>query len=288
MSNKNPKILILVLCSRNYLSFISSKAQQKIWDKYTKSFDIVHFIGEPYVDKREEDYVLKENSNYLVLNTDDGYPNLAKKTLLAFEYVISNFEFDYLFRTNTSSFVDFNKLQKFVKNNHKNLQYSGSVLDVIEGDTIASGAGFFLSRKNVELLLRESEKFDISLPDDVAIARTLSYFNIFPTNLMRKNLKSVPKPISVYHGEDFHYRCRLDPQFHRILEPLLIKYLNRVSEKTGIVSIVHYYYLFLIFKISNLKFVYKIIQKFYSFKFYGEINFKDKILYSSKKKINKF
>ena len=31
LDNNNPKVLTLVLCSRNYLSFISSKAQQKIW-----------------------------------------------------------------------------------------------------------------------------------------------------------------------------------------------------------------------------------------------------------------
>ena len=52
------------------------------------------------------------------------------------------------------------------------------VLDVEEGDTIASGAGFFLSRKNVELILTNSDKFDTSLPDDVAIARLLKNLNL--------------------------------------------------------------------------------------------------------------
>jgi len=282
LDNNNPKVLTLVLCSRNYLSFISSKAQQKIWGKYVNDFNILHFIGHPYSSEREVDYVSEQKNNYLVLNTDDGYPNLAKKTLLAFDWAISNLEFDYLFRTNTSSFVDFKKLHKFSKSNHKNLEYSGVVLDVVEGDTIASGAGFFLSKKNVELILNNKEKFDATLPDDVAIARLLKKFEILPSSLIRKDLKKVPKPNSVYQSDHFHYRCRLDPQYHRILEPQLLKYLNRVSEKKGIVSLIYYCFLVTIFKISNIKIVYKIVQKFYSYKFYGEINLGDKLIFSKK------
>ena len=283
IDSNNPKVLTLVLCSRNYLSFISSKAQQKIWKKYENNFNINHFIGHPYSSEREVDYVSVRKDNYLVLNTDDGYPNLAKKTLLAFDWAVSNFKFDYLFRTNTSSFIDFKKLHQFTENNRNNLDYGGVVLDVEEGDTIASGAGFFLSRKNVELILTNSDKFDTSLPDDVAIARLLKNFEISPSNLIRKDLKKVPRPDSVYQSNHFHYRCRLDPQYHRILEPQLMKYLNRVSEKKGMVSLLYYYFLIIIFKISNIKFIYKIIQKFYSYKYYGEIYVGGKLMFSIKK-----
>ena len=282
IENRNPKILILVLCSRKYLSYISSKAQKKIWNDYEKIFNIQHFIGNPYINQRELDYISSNDSSYLLINTDDGYPNLAKKTLLAFEHAVRNFEFDYLFRTNTSSFVDLKKLSQFVKNNSRNLNYSGVVLDVIEGDTIASGAGFFLSRKNIELILQNDDKFDSSLPDDVAIARILKKFNISPKSLPRRDLKSIPKPNTVFEGSDFHYRCRLDPQFHRILEPLLLRYLNLASQKKGFVINFYFYYLSLIFKISNFKIINKILQKYYSFKFYGEFNFGDKILFSIK------
>ena len=36
--DKNPKVLVLVLCSRNYLSFLSSKVQKKIWKEDLKKF----------------------------------------------------------------------------------------------------------------------------------------------------------------------------------------------------------------------------------------------------------
>ena len=215
LDSNNPRILTLVLCSRKYLSFISSKTQQKIWNKYTNDFKIKHFIGNPYSSEREVDYISEQKNNYLVLNTDDGYPNLAKKTLLAFDWAISNLEFDYLFRTNTSSFVDFKKLHKFSKSNRNNLDYSGVVLDVVEGDTIASGAGFFLSRKNVELILNNKDKFDETLPDDVAIARLLRKFEILPSTLIKKDLKKVPKPNSVYQSVTFITAVDL---IHNIIE----------------------------------------------------------------------
>ena len=111
----------------------------------------------------------------------------------------------------------------------------------------------------------------------------LRKFEILPSNLIRENLKKVPKPNSVYESEHFHYRCRLDPQYHRILEPQLLKYLKRVSEKRGIDTLIYYFFMVLIFKISNIKVVRKIIQKFYSYKFYGELNIGDKIIFSKKK-----
>ena len=60
-------------------------------------------------------------------------------------------------------------------------------------------------------------------------------------------------------------------------------YLNRVSKKKGTLTFLYYYFLVIIFKISNFKVVYKVIQKFYSYKFYGEINVGDKLIFTNKK-----
>ena len=190
----------------------------------------------------------------------------------------SNLEFDYLFRTNTSSFVDFNKLQKYSKSNHNNLDYSGVVLDVVEGDTIASGAGFFLSRKNVELILKNKDKFDETLPDDVAIARLLRKFEILPSTLIRKDLKKFLNLIQFIKVNTFITAVDL---IHNIIESrtTTLKYLNRASEKNGLVTLLYYYFLVVIFEISNIKVVRIIIQKFYSYRFYGEINIGDKIVF---------
>ena len=279
MKIKNPKVLILVLCSRNYLSFISSKKQKKIWNKTSKTFQIYHFVGREYQTQREIDYISQNQYKYLEIETNDNYDNIAQKTLLAFDKIFSSHEFDYVFRTNTSSFIDLRKFETYILKNTDSLDYAGSVLKAEEGDLIASGAGFFLSRKNIQTILDNRQYFDTSLPDDVAIARLLKKFNIDPTNLIRKDLKSIPNPKEVYGSEHFHYRCRLDPQYHRILEPLLMNYLNKASKQNDYKSFIYFYYLKTIFYISNRKIIFQFIQKYYSYKFYGEIKIKNFLLY---------
>ena len=108
-------------------------------------------------------------------------------------------------------------------------------------------------------------------------------FNIVPKDLNRINLKSVPSPKIVFNTSDFHYRCRLDPNYHRLLEPSLMRYLAKATKKIGFTTHFHYFVLKLIFAISNIKLLNKLLQKYYSFKFYGEIFMGSKLMYSNKK-----
>ena len=292
IQKNSPKILILVVCSRNYLSYVSSKTQKKIW-KNNKNFKIVHYTGDNNLDFKELDYIGNNSNEYLYVNASNDYKNISLKTLLAFEEVYKNFEFDYIFRTNTSSFINLRKLKTYIDENKKNLDYSGIVIDTKQKIKIASGAGFFISRKNIELILNNKKKFDTNFPDDVAVAKLLKEYNIFPKNTIRKDLNEtitpkdlieVLKPKDLLDSDHFHYRCRLDPHFHRILEPLLFKYMNLVFKlKSKILKNIFYSGIFIIFKLSNLKYLRKIIQKYYSFKFYGEIQFRNFLLYSKNK-----
>ena len=283
MENKNPKVLILVLCSRNYLSYISSKKQKKIWNKKFENLQVHHFVGKENQSEREVDYISNNQYKYLEINTSDNYENIAQKTLLAFEKISTLYKFDYVFRTNTSSFIDLKKFENYIIKNTDSLDYTGSILKAIEGDLIASGAGFFLSRENIQIILDNRKYFDTSLPDDVAIARLLNKFNIKPKNLIRRDLKSIPDPKEILDSKHFHYRCRLDPQYHRILEPLLMNYLDKASEDKKLKSFIYFYFLKNIFYISNIKIIYQFIQKYYSYKFYGEISIKNYLLYKKNK-----
>lgn len=240
-------------------------------------------MGTKELNEREKSYIETNNKEYLFLNTEDSYSNLAKKTLMAFQEIYKNYEFDFIFRTNTSSFIDLKILENYLNFESNNLSYSGKITETKEGFTFASGAGFFISKQNISILLKNKELFDETLPDDVAIAKTLSQHMIFPTNLSRVDLKNVPNPRTIKENKEFHYRCRLDPQFHRFLEPLLFKYLNFVSKDKSIIS-KQFAYIFvkLLFNFSNIKINRKLIQKYYSYKFYGELQIGNKIIYRMK------
>lgn len=262
------------------MPYKSSITQKKIWGSSNLKIPTVHYVGTKELNEREKSYIETNNKEYLFLNTEDSYSNIAKKTLMAFQEIYKNYEFDFIFRTNTSSFIDLKKLEHFINFESDNLSYSGKLTETTEGFTIASGAGFFISKENVSILLKNTESFDEKLPDDVAIAKTLSQLMIFPTNLRRVDLKNVPNPRFIKENKGFHYRCRLDPQFHRLLEPLLFKYLNFVSKDISIIS-KQFAYIFvkLLFNFSNIKINRKLIQKYYSYKFYGELQIGNKIIY---------
>jgi len=286
------KVLILVVCSRNYLSYISSKTQKKIWQN-NKNFKIIHYTGDANLDDKELDYIGGGSKEYLYVNASNDYKNIAFKTLLALEEIFNEFEFDYIFRTNTSSFINLKKLEAYINENQNNLDYSGVVLDTKQQIKIASGAGYFISRKNIELIINNKDKFDINLPDDVAVAKLLKENNILPINTIRedlneattpKDLMKALKPQNLLNSNHFHYRCRLDPHFHRILEPTLFKYLNLVFNlNSTILKEILYIVILILFHLSNLKYIKKIIQKYYSFKFYGDIEFKNFMIYSKNK-----
>ena len=276
------RLILLVLCSRNYLSFISSRTQKKTWSKNSTNLKIIHFIGASKKNNREIEYIKDSTHEYLVLETDDSYANLAKKTLMAIEEVYKRYEFDYIFRTNTSSYIDLDAINNYFENYKDELSYAGVHVNTVEGDLIASGAGIFLSKKNIKLLLENKSNINYDLPDDVAIAKFLASHKIYPKNIERKDLKHIPTPKDLKNEKYFHYRCRLDPQYHRILEPGLIRYLDRCKNGSFIVSIINFIYLKALFYITNFYLVKKVLQKYYSYKFYGEIYFQKKLIYKTK------
>ena len=50
--------------------------------------------------------------------------DIGKKTLSAFDWVDKNLEYDFIFRTNTSSYVEVNNLVKYVENFPQNMDYT--------------------------------------------------------------------------------------------------------------------------------------------------------------------
>ena len=56
----------------------------------------------------------------LSLQVSDEYSAISEKTKKAFEWVNENYSFDYIFRTNTSSYIDVKDYTIFVKIIKKN------------------------------------------------------------------------------------------------------------------------------------------------------------------------
>ena len=101
------------------LEIICHIFHQKLKKKYfknNKNFKTIHYTGDSNLDHKELDY-LGSIQEYLYVNSSNDYKNIASKTLLAFEEVFKKFEFDYIFRTNTSSFINLKKLEAYIDEN---------------------------------------------------------------------------------------------------------------------------------------------------------------------------
>lgn len=107
----------------------------------------------------------------LIIRVPEMYPLITAKTLAAMRFVLEEFEFDYLFRTNSSSYINIKHVQNFAAQMPRLLAYAGppgrSDVD------FASGTGILLSRDLLELVV-EDDQLDVLEIDDVAIGRSVS------------------------------------------------------------------------------------------------------------------
>lgn len=121
----------------------------------------------------------------LVLPCKDGYINCTEKTLQAFKVVASNFDFDYIFRTNLGSYVSLNKIIAFLNGKPATSFYAG-IIGVYKSNNevikFASGSGFFLSKDIVQLIISKSTEVDHAIIDDLAFGKFMAaqHININP------------------------------------------------------------------------------------------------------------
>ena len=142
---------------------VKSSFQKQI-DKYnlTDSISIIDYIGS-YTNNYNKITYIKDNTIYC--RGGDGENSTYFKTLDALEYINDNIEYDYIFRTNTSTFINVKLLYEFIKYIDKSKFYDkdiffSSVLIALEetyaprsADVVAQGKGLLFNQRLVNKLL---------------------------------------------------------------------------------------------------------------------------------------
>jgi len=142
--------------------------------------------------------------------------NILKKTLSAFDFIYKNFNFDFLFRTNISSYIHKEQFLQILNNLPSSNHYSGvpgthHSYSKKTKTPFCSGSGFFLSRDVLEICIKKSENIQKNLPDDVAIGDLLFREKIERSPQQRLDLSeniAYPQNIDKNH---FHFRCKFPP-----------------------------------------------------------------------------
>ncbi len=208
-SERTGKILVLIIASDNAPYY---NAHQNIWRSYM------------HLDPNIEAYFMKcdpqikcdvqiEGDVIWVKARETYIPGILDKTIISMEYMIPRLkEFDYVLRTNLSSFYIFSRLINFTKNLPLNNCYCGPLLRYKGGIRYAAGSGFLLSTDLVELLVEGKKKLiNHPLIDDVAIGEYLTSrdIDIIPSpRLDILNINSWNKNKNSISEDTFHFRLK--------------------------------------------------------------------------------
>jgi len=150
----------------------------------------------------------------LVINIPEHWATIGAKTLAAFRYALENFDFEYLFRSNSSSYVDSDALVSKTRAFSSQNLYAGFPGKSKDGLDFASGAGILMSRDVVELIVENSHLWRHGLIDDVALADLISRLpetGIELTPLPRVDFQSLLEAKSASKSvirDGFHFRCK--------------------------------------------------------------------------------
>ena len=216
-------IIILIIANDDNESYIE---MQQIWRKYMNNHsNIKSYFIKNKIDINEDIIVNQEENTIYVKNNENLIPGILQKTIKSFEYCLQKFEFDYIYRTNLSSFIDLNKAYHFLENNK--VDYGSCCLDIHIDLHFASGCGFILSKKMVNILINNQNLINYKIIDDVAIGELLIdklNYNIF--NISRYDVQNINDIIFNNDTHIFHFRCKSDDKHINT-----ISYLNKMFTK---------------------------------------------------------
>jgi hypothetical protein len=177
------KILILVMSCQDEFFKQQVEKIKETWakpileGKYPNMDFIVYEGGYDNHSYDKENHILK-------VRCEDDLDNTFKKTYYAFSLMNSNVKYDYIFRTNTSTYVNVDLLDKFIQSlEDYNVVYTSELYSLVESNVpyplylYGRGNGLILSKKVVNVLLKEGISFLYEeRVDDVAIGNVLNTY----------------------------------------------------------------------------------------------------------------
>jgi hypothetical protein len=166
-------------------------------------------------------------SDLLIIESSNGWDQILTNTLAAMTWVEKNLEYDYLIRTNVSTFWNLRAVYEMLYKPNPEPLYLGHVTTNL-GITYVEGDGIILSQSCVRMLLNNKKLIDFGIIDDVSLGIALQKMGVSPKNLDRPWIRR-PKHLSRIEGPSFvntvSFRCK--SEFHFLgmnlrLDPILM------------------------------------------------------------------
>jgi hypothetical protein len=184
-------IVLLIIFNEDIYNNHMFLIQQEYYKKMNELYEFKYFFI-MFKQLQDKEYLLDEN-NILIINGNESYiPGILQKTLLAMEIVTTklNIKYEYLLRTNISTFINFKEVFKFISNlspplnnesecNNPPLYYIGKFMKLTwenkcYGTEYCGGAFILLNRSIVMNIISNIEHFVYDVIDDVSIGEYIS------------------------------------------------------------------------------------------------------------------
>lgn len=211
------KICILILSSADLPVYTTMK---NLWRSYLDYFiqknstghslDYYFLESDPSLvnscEVRDHDFVTRQAETYI--------PGITNKTITALKYFTSpEFSYDYIFRTNLSSFLVLDRFLQHIETLPRGNVYTGVVYDwhgVRPPIRYVSGAGFLMSQDVARVCSEMPSSQFHRVIDDVLIGDYLKTRNIHPQEcpIRRLDFAFYVKYVIEYPEDVFHFRVK--------------------------------------------------------------------------------
>jgi len=191
------KILILVL------TYLDNDLYSKFYHKQNETWNSVDVEGVEVFfninggDKKEI------NSHFIINNLPETVENEGYKIINCFEQTL-DWDYDYIFHTNSSSYIDKQLLYNWLTDKPRTKFYSG-VKGTYNNFPFASGCGFTISKDVVRLILENQDKWEHGLVDDATLGIMLHNLGLVVYEAPRFDVVDNNSDIP---SDYFHYRCK--------------------------------------------------------------------------------
>ena len=231
------KILFLILGTKKKPWKKIASGQQKTWIRsISKSDEYKYIYGDGklgfstdnpadlhrvnFLEKYEPNEIClpsNSNKNSWTFPSKSGWSELLSNTVSSFHYALAHSDFQFLVRTNVSSYWNLESTHKLIQKFPQEAVYAGTKTSLWIDPSIeyVSGNSIILSRDLVELIVEKHQMIDSRVIDDVALGLFLKSEGVQITDVKHLVLESVAQVKDIGFNELFSahtLRCKSESQ----------------------------------------------------------------------------
>jgi hypothetical protein len=192
------KILVLVL------TYLDNGIYSNLYHKQNETWNSIDVDGVDVYFNINDGEKKEIKGHFIINDLPETVETEGYKIINCFEQTL-NWDYDYIYHTNSSSYVDKKLLHEWLLDKPRENFYSGLIGDY-SGYKFASGCGFTISKDVVKKILEHQNEWSHGDCDDATLGILLNSLNIpiYPAprfDIIDKRITEIP-------DNYFHYRCK--------------------------------------------------------------------------------